>query len=161
MAPIATMAYSVVGQDLLVFVAGIAEPTAAEWLEYQRRIEPLVRRIRSDGGTIKFLVIADEGGPNAKQRAAIADMLHGITTRTAVVSNSMIARRMITAFGWLNFAMKGFAPNQVAAAGAYLDLSTEQLQTVVARAAALAQSIGGVRCVVAAVEAMKSGGVPR
>ncbi len=157
----ATMAYSVVGDDVVVFVAGVAEPPAAEWQDYQRRIDPLARRIRSNNGTIRFLVIADEGGPNAKQRAAIADMLHGIPTRTAVVSNSMMIRRMITAFGWLNFAMKGFAPGQITAAGAYLDLSGEQLEAVVGRAATLAQSIGGVRCVDAAVAALRSGGTPR
>jgi len=157
----ATMAYSVVGDDVLVFVAGVAEPTPAEWSEYKRHIDPLARRVRSKHGTIRFLVIADEGGPNAKQRAAIADMLKGIPTRTAVVSNSMMIRRMITAFGWLNFAMKGFAPSQIAAAGAYLDLPSDQLKAVIGRATELAQKIGGVRCVEAAVEAFGSGGTPR
>lgn len=157
----ASMAYSVVGDDVVVFVAGVAEPSAAEWQEYQRRMEPLARRARSNHGSIRFLVIADEGGPNAKQRAVIADLLRGVPTRTGVVSNSMMVRRMITAFGWLNLAMKGFAPSQITAAGAYLDLSRAQLDAVIKSAAELAQAIGGVRCVDASVAALRSGGAPR
>jgi hypothetical protein len=149
----ATMAYSVVGEDLVVFVCARDVPAEPEWQGYTRAIEPLVRRLRAEGKMIKFAVITDEGGPNAKQRAAVVDLLNGVATRTAVISQSLITRNLITAFGWLNFSVKGFGPTQFSAAASYLDLSPEQRGTVVARAAALAQSIGGVRCVEAVVAA--------
>jgi hypothetical protein len=148
----ANMAYTVLGEDLIVFVCTgevLAEP---EWQAYARSLEPLVGRYRAEGRMIKFAVIADEVGPNAKQRAALVDVLNGVPTRTAVISNSMIMRNLITAFGWLNFSVKGFAPTQFLAAASYLELSREQRTSVLATASALSQSIGGVRCVESVVE---------
>jgi hypothetical protein len=142
----ATIAYTLLGDDLVLFLAANGTPSDAEWRGYSQMITGLAQQLRSKNGSIKFLVIADEGGPNAKQRAAIVDTLRGLTTRTAVVSNSVIARNLITAFGWLNFAIKGFAPSGMRAAAAYLDLSREQLVEVVTTAVSLAPNVGGVRC---------------
>lgn len=141
-----TIAYSLVGEDVVLFLAGKAPPTDADWRGYALTITELVERVRAKNGSIKFLVIADEGGPNPKQRAAIVDILRGVTTKTAVVSNSIIARNLITAFGWLNFSIKGFAPSALRAAAAYLGLSREQLMEALSTAVSLAPHVGGVHC---------------
>lgn len=142
----ATMAFSIVG-DLVIFVSGREIPADDEWLEYERSIEELAREVRGAGRTAKFIVFADEGGPNPKQRASIVAMLQGISTRTAVVASSILARNLITAFGWLNFSIKGFAPHQLGAAAAYLELSSDQFALVISRAQSLAPQVVGARTV--------------
>jgi hypothetical protein len=141
-----SIAYTVVGEDVVLFLAGNTAPADVEWRAYAQMLTGVVQRVAAKNGSIKFLVIADEGGPNAKQRSAIVDILRGVTHRTAVVSNSIIARNLITAFGWLNFSVKGFAPSALRAAAAYLDLSREQLVEVISTAVSLAPQVGGVQC---------------
>lgn len=102
------------------------------------------------GHPIKFLVIADEGGPDAKQRATIVDILHGVPSRTAVISESVIARNLITAFGWLNFSIKGFGPGNLAAALAYLGVPQQRITEIVSTAVSLAPRVGRIRCLEAA-----------
>lgn len=145
------MAFSAVGDDLMLVLSAHDTPSESEWLDYARALEELVRPLRAAARPLKVLVFADEAGPNAKQRAAIADTLHGLHTRTAVLSNSVIARNLITAFGWLNFSIKGFAPTNLAGAAHFLELSPERLAQVMNRAIALAPSVGGVRCLEIAV----------
>jgi hypothetical protein len=143
----ATIAYRLVGDDLMLFVCGDASPSDSEWQEYIRFMEELTRRMRTSSNALKLLVFADNGGLTPKQRASVVEVLRGVSTRTAVVSTSMVARNLITAFGWLNFAVRGFAPNQLDQISEYLDLPAGHISEVMAAAASMAPSIGGVRCV--------------
>ena len=142
----ATIAYRLMGDDLMLFVCGDASPSDSEWQEYLRFMEGLAQRSRASRTALKTLVFADDGGLNPKQRASVVEVLRGVTTRTAVVSTSVLARNLITAFGWLNFAVRGFSPNHLDDVSKYLELPADRMREVMAAAAAMAPSIGGVRC---------------
>ena len=58
-----------------------------------------------------------------------------------------MARNLITAFGWLNLAVRGFAPNALDDVGEYLQLPAGRISEAMVAAASMAPSIGGVRCV--------------
>jgi hypothetical protein len=137
----------------MILVCGRQAPSQSEWRAYVGSVEDMGSRSRGTGTSIKFIVFADEAAPDAKQRAFLVEALRGITSRTAVISDSMVARCTITAFGWLNLSMKGFAPTQLSAAATYLALPNEQLSDVISRAASLAPKVGGARCVELAVGA--------
>jgi hypothetical protein len=92
-----TIAYRLVGEDLVLFLVGDAAPTQTEWQDYSRFISGLVPKLRANHGRLRFLTFAHEGGPNAKQRAAIVESLRDLRTQTAVISNSLIVRHVITA----------------------------------------------------------------
>lgn len=105
---------------------------------------------RAPAGPIRFCVFVDDGAPNAKQRALMADAVRGVSTRAAVISSSALARHTITAFGWLGADMQGFAPSALVEVGRYLQLDEAQLEDALDVAGALAASIGGVLAVSAA-----------
>jgi len=148
---VSTIAYSLVGDDVLVFLSGNSPPDDAEWQAYAHTVAGIAKQAQERGSTLKFIVFADENGPNAKQRAAFVEQLRGLATRTAVVSSSLLARNIITAFGWLNFSVKGFAPTNLTAAASYLELTQNTIGAVIEKARTLAPSIGGVRCLEVAI----------
>ena len=152
-----TMTYGAVGDDLVVAVCGREPLSVADWSELERCVEDLLRPLRPARRAIKILVFTDEGAPNARQRASIVGLLRGATARVAVVTSSVIARNVVTAFGWLRMPMKGFAPTQVSSVAPYLELSNEQLDQALSQAAALAPRIGRVECVEVAVAARNTG----
>jgi hypothetical protein len=152
----ATMAYSLLDGDLVILVCGRQAPSQSEWRAYAGSVKDMGPHLRGTGRSIKFIVFADEAGPDATQRAFLVEALQGLTTRTAVISDSLVARCTITAFGWLSLSIKGFAPTQLSAAATYLALSNEQLSDVISRAPSLAPKVGGSRCVELAVGAQQA-----
>ena len=153
-----TLAHGAVGDDLAVVVSSREAPSDDDWDDQARWLEDLVRPLRAARRPIKVLVFTDEAGPNAKQRASVVDVMKGVETRVAVVSNGVLVRNMITAFGWLSFPIKGFAPAQLSTVEPYLEISSAQLQEALGLAAMLAPRVGGSHCVELAVAARKSAG---
>jgi hypothetical protein len=139
-----TIAYRMLDDNVLLFMGGAAAPTVTEWQQYLHTLEQAAQRARQNSSLLRFLVFADEGVPNAKQRGAVVDLLRGVTTRIAVITTSNLARHLITVFGWLGLTLRGFAPNQLAAALEYLELPAERLPEIIALGSTLAPTIGGV-----------------
>jgi hypothetical protein len=139
------IAYTALTSDLVVYVGRDAPMDDADCQAYVRWIDELVPRVKASGGVLKFFVVVDDSSPQAKHRAAIAKATQNVETRTAVVTSSTLAQFVITAFGWLNVAAKGFAPTNVVAAGKYLDLTPELLSSAVSAALELAPRVAGCR----------------
>lgn len=139
-----TIAYRMLGEDLLLFMCGHASPSEHEWQDYLRTLDQAAQGVRQRGGLLRFLVFADDGTPNAKQRGTVVDAVRGLATRVAVITTSKLARHVITVFAWFGLSVRGFAPHQLDAALEYLELPQGQLSQIIDAARTLAPTIGGV-----------------
>ena len=138
------------GGELLVYVGGQAAPADSEWAAYARLAAELAQRTQPDASLLRICVFVDDGTPNAKQRALLAEALRGVSVRAAVVTTSAFARRMITVFSWLGADMRGFTPAELPEVASYLEMSGPELRATVETAEALAAAIGGVQAVASA-----------
>jgi hypothetical protein len=105
-----------------VCVVRDVEPTDREWAYF---VELCRQR---DGQDIRCLVESHKTGPNAKQRKALADATTGIDYRAAILTDSIVARGIVTALSWLGVPQRAFAPDDFASAGNYLTLTPAELE---------------------------------
>ena len=96
-------------------------PTDEEWarwiaLAIERSAEGVRTIVESGGST----------GPNAKQRKALAEALQGVNIRSAILTDSLIVRGIVTAIAWLNVSLRAFAPDQQREAADYLGLDASE-----------------------------------
>jgi hypothetical protein len=95
-------------------------PTDEEW---ERWVEYF--RGRTEG---RALVETHEGaGPNAKQRKVLAERTRGIDLRAAILTDSLVARGIVTAIAWLGIPQRALPPGQYQQAGDFLGLTKEEL----------------------------------
>jgi len=116
-----TMRFMAKGR-LVVFVNLDRTPTDAEWNAYHAAVLDAGRTY----GVARVLVFSEGGAPTAKQRKRAGELTAVIKSRTAVVSDSFIARSIVTALGWLRLDIKGFARAEQAKAFAFLELSSAE-----------------------------------
>jgi hypothetical protein len=115
------MAFEVLG-DLFILVHNKADPSENEWDVY-------LEALRARSGEIdalRTLIYTEGGGPSAAQRKSLNDVLHGRTTRAAVVSDASMVRMITTALGWFNPMIRSFSPNESHQALDYLGLPRAQ-----------------------------------
>lgn len=99
-------------------------PTDEEW---ERWLEHF--RGRADG---RALVESFEGaGPNAKQRKALAEGARGVALRAAIMTDSTVARGIVTALSWLGIPQRAFLPGNFQQAGDFLGLTKDELAQAV------------------------------
>jgi hypothetical protein len=125
-------------RTVCVTLHGTQTPSDAEWdtvLEGMRRFG---KENGNDFGRLCCLALTDSAGPNAKQRAAVAAILRGQSSRVAVVSGGgPLVHAVVTALSWFNPDTKMFAPNKAEAIREHLRLSRDDLESVAGRAVAL------------------------
>jgi hypothetical protein len=103
-------------------VYGADPPTDEEWSQC------LAMFRERTGQDTRCIVQTRGGGPDAKQRKVLADTMRNEDTRVAVMTDSIVARGILTALAWLGLPQCGFALNDLHAAANYLGLSSEELQ---------------------------------
>lgn len=123
-------------ERVFTVVYGAEAPTAEEWT---RCLELFRERA---GQPSRFLVETRGGGPDAKQRKVLADTLRNEDTRVAVMTDSILARGILTALAWLGLPQRGFALNDLRAASEYLGLSSDELQHAAEELARLRYELG-------------------
>jgi hypothetical protein len=139
-----TIAYRLVRDDLMVFLAGNGVSSEATWSEYLQLLASSAQRLRQANKPMRFIVFAGESPPNARQRAAIVEALGGLPSKTAAITTSVLARNVVTVFSWLGLSVKGFSPNDLAGVAEYLELPPAHLEQAMDAARELAPTIGGV-----------------
>lgn len=96
-------------------------PTDEEWARWiALALDPSaegVRTIVESGGST---------GPNAKQRKALAEVVQGVDIRSAIMTDSLIVRGIVTAIAWLSVSLRAFAPDQQREAADYLGLDASE-----------------------------------
>lgn len=117
-----TLAYDIIHPNTAVLVHGRENPADDEWGPYIEALRDLVTRV----GEITVLVVTDGGGPNSVQRAELNErVLAGRTMLGAVVTESRIARGIVTALSWFNSGIKAYPPVRLREALRYLGLEEE------------------------------------
>lgn len=107
---------------LMLGVLNEDPPTDDEW---RRWIELGAVRVGLDVRVV--FEVYGSVGPNARQRQALTPWLGKVDMRTAVMSDSIIVRGVVTAVSWLGVANSAFSPGQQEAAARYLELSAEEV----------------------------------
>lgn len=112
--------------DVAIVVHGAEPPTDAEWDAY------LDAYLRDSMGPRPVFVVTSGGGPNSRQRARMNERLpKARQARAAVLTESHVARGIITALQWVGaLNLKGFAPEDAVSALRYLELPVARLQTI-------------------------------
>jgi hypothetical protein len=113
-------------------------PSDAEWNPVLEGMRRFGKENSNDFARLCCLALTDSGGPNAKQRAAVAGILNGRTSRVAVISGGgPLVRVVVTALSWFNPDTKMFGPDKVDAIREHLGLTRDDLESVAVRAVEL------------------------
>jgi hypothetical protein len=81
-------------------------------------------------------------GPNARQRQDMTPLLPRLDPRTAVLSNSLVVRGLVTAVSWLGIPNAAFGSTQHEAAARYLELTPAELTLAKERFPVLRRAAG-------------------
>lgn len=101
-----TCVYRAFAEYMVVLHSGNS-PSDAEWAE-------MVAAFRAcDLKNLRIVVFTYGGAPNARQRAAINDILADCAPRIAIMTPSTFARGVGTAMTWFNPHMRLFGPEQL------------------------------------------------
>jgi hypothetical protein len=116
------MAHVVIG-DLGVALHTDKDPSREEWDAWMVS----VRKVPST--RLRVLAVTDGGGPNTVHRNQFVKYLDGAKARIAVVSDAIMVRGIVTALSWFTDGIRIFAPEQLHAAMAHVDMSSELRDT--------------------------------
>jgi len=95
-----------------------------------------------DVARLRALVITDGGAPSAAQRKSFNDALKGRNYPSAVVSNAVITRGIVTALSWFNPKIRAFHPDATADALKYLDITPPEYPRIWAEVKRLEAELG-------------------
>ncbi len=128
--------------DVRVVLQGAGSPTDAE-------VDRHIAEALAMAGSVRaVLVIAhgrDAAGPGAAQRARMA-RVGLLRVPTAVVTESVLARGVMTAVSWLGATIRAFAPEQLDQAYEFLDISAPARTRIPAQIEAMkAELLGHAR----------------
>jgi hypothetical protein len=94
-------------------------PTDVEWAAW-------LALLREHRGPQMRVVVETDSGPNAAQRRALAETLHGVDVSFAIMTDSIVVRGIVTALAWLGVRHCAFPLGQVQQATAYLGLTDDE-----------------------------------
>jgi predicted Zn-dependent protease len=117
------MLFSLQG-DLVVFVNGDETPRHSEWSGYYDALDRAAQTHPQP--SLRILVVTAGGSPSPTQRRDAAEAARRIKIRSAVMTDSITARAVVTAFGWLRMDMKAFDSQRFEDACAYLEMSQNE-----------------------------------
>lgn len=107
-----------------ICVHNARNPNKQEWDEYLAMSRAVKDAMGGDAANFKQLIFTDGGGPNAAQRMASTEVAKGGKNahkiKVALVSRSVVARGIVTAYRWLGFPLRAFSPEQLAEAFAFI-----------------------------------------
>ncbi len=127
--------------SLVLFVVGDRAPDRDEWKTY---VDYLKDRVAIHG-KVRLVVVAGSAGPDALQRKQLGESVPSKKLRTAVVSDSMVARGVITAFRWYGLEIDAFKSSEVDAACRYLAASDDETAWLNRTLASIRSSLQGAR----------------
>jgi len=112
------------------------DPSDKEWDEFLRAMQA------GDGvGPARVLVVTDGGGPTSDQRSRLKKLVGGVNTRTAIVTDNVKARFVVSSIAFISANIKSFAKHEVDRAYAYLEFEPLQRRTADRHLAELAELV--------------------
>lgn len=128
------MAYRVV-DNIFIVVHSKEAPTNEEWDSY----------LEYYGGHLdqcqRILVVSDGGGPNAVQRKKTSEAIKNTRTITAVCTDQMLVRGIVTALAWFNNKIEAFPKRNISDALKFLGASEAAAARILVEAGRLRASI--------------------
>jgi hypothetical protein len=85
---------------------------------------------KADLTKFRGLSFSDGGAPNSTQRRLMNDTLGGKSPLSAVVTNSAMARGVVTAMGWFNPNIKAFSPTELDEALRFLNVNKSEFELI-------------------------------
>jgi hypothetical protein len=138
----AEMAYELAGR--LLVVAHTKSAPGETWNVFVRELSAHAAKHWQSAPCI--LVFSDGGGPDAVQRKALLDAVPQIrNARGAVLSSNALVRGITTAFSWFTKGFRVFAPSDLTAAIAWLELEKAEEATIGAIIVRLRRELGEER----------------
>lgn len=120
---------------MTIAVHDTSPPTDEQWARW-------IALCTGQGEPLRVLVESHGGAPHAKQRKALNDALTGRAMRSAVLTDSIVARGVVTALAWLGIPLRAFPLGDYKSAGDYLGLSQHELTVVVEQLRILRKECG-------------------
>jgi hypothetical protein len=120
---------------LTIAVHHTRPPTDEEWDRW-------VALCATQEGPIRVIVESHGGAPNAKQRKALSDALAGRDLRSAILSDSIVVRGVVTALAWLGVALRAFPLDDYASMAAYLDIPKHEITVAIEQLRVLRKECG-------------------
>lgn len=112
-------------ERLLLAVVTEDSPTDEEWTAWLSLCRERL------GQSMRVMIAVHGGGPDAYKRKALADLTrHEDDLRTAILTDSEVARGMVVAFNWLGLPRRGFGSNQYRLAAEFLELTADEWREV-------------------------------
>jgi hypothetical protein len=106
---------------IVIVVENAISPTVEEWNAYCAKVEATLHRTKPRG-----IALTDGGGPNAAQRNQINELLAGREAPSAVVTDSLMVRGIVTALSWFNKQTAAFSPLAITKALRHVDVRGER-----------------------------------
>lgn len=79
-----------------------------------------------DPSSLRMLVVTSGGAPTAAQRKSLNDVIQGKEMISAIVTDVIMVRGVVTAMGWFNKKIKAFSFQEFDSAFRYLELPEGQ-----------------------------------
>jgi hypothetical protein len=107
---------------LSIVVHGKTSPSRLEWSRF-------VNDTRALGGReLRVLVCTYGGGPDGAQRRELADAVRNVIVPTVIMTNSIVARGIVTAMHWFNPSMKVLPIDADTTAHSFLGLDPNEAE---------------------------------
>jgi hypothetical protein len=99
--------------EFLIIVHTAVVPSDEDW---RRMVDHTLAQAALRG----TLVVSPGAKPNPTMRSDIRSMHEHFGTKTAVITDSVVSKGVMTALSWFNVPIKGFSPDQLDEALTYL-----------------------------------------
>jgi hypothetical protein len=116
-----TLSYDGMG-SLVLFVITDLTPGRDEWRQY---VDFLKERV-SQHGSARLVVVAGSGAPDSLQRQYLSEAVSPKQLRTAVISDSLVARGVVTAFRWYGLEVSAYKSSAIDDAYRYVGVTSEE-----------------------------------
>jgi hypothetical protein len=133
----ATLQFERIDDFLALLVIGPDIPSDADWATW------LAFAAKGTSDQPRVVVFTEGGGPSASQRARLKEVFRERrNARVAVMVDSIVARGIATALGWMYGNFTAFPANDFGAALRYLGLDQELASSVSVRVDHLRRLLG-------------------
>ncbi len=118
-----TISYDIRG-SLLLYVGTPAPPASGEWANW---VGALRERAHAAEGA-RLVVVAADGGPTVVQRKQLIEAVKSAKLKTAVVSDSLLARGIVTAFKWYGLDLDVFKTSGIEGAYRFVSATPDEAE---------------------------------
>jgi hypothetical protein len=107
-----TLAFEYVN-EMLLLIHTTEEPSDEDW-------DAMVKHAYAQKTLRGTVVLSPGAKPKPTMRSDIRSLHDHFGTKTAVITTSVVSKGVMTALSWFNVPIKGFSPDQIPEALAYL-----------------------------------------